>query len=181
MHNFSRFSFLAPPLFLSFLLLCVPAPAHAAGSSGDLYFGYSRLGSNTFNADIGGLNGWEAAGNFSWMPFVGAEADLAHYGVGSGASVPRSTTFLFGPRVTLGAAGVHVFAHGLVGGEHSANSGGPGHISNNALAVAFGGGVDVRILPFFAWRVGADYIAAPTQSPPGASHDRFTTGLVFRF
>lgn len=181
MRNRSRFTFLALPLILPFLLLCLPAPVHAAGSSGDLYFGYGRLGSNTFNANVGGLNGWEAAGNFSWMPFVGAEADLAHYGLGADASVPRTTTFLFGPRVTLGAAGIHVFAHGLVGGEHSANSGGPGHISNNALAIALGGGLDVRILPFFAWRFGADYIAAPTQNPPGASHDRFTTGLVFRF
>jgi hypothetical protein len=181
MRNPSRFSFLALPLLLPFLLLCVPAPAHAVGPSADLYLGYGRLGSNTFNAGIGGLNGWEAAGQVGWMPFVGVEADVAHYGLGAGASVPRTTTFLFGPRVTLGAAGIHVFAHGLVGGEHSANSGGPGHISNNALTIALGGGLDFRILPFFAWRFGADYIAAPTQSPPGASHDRFTTGLVFRF
>lgn len=181
MRHLSRLSFLALPLILSLLLLSAPASAHAAGGSGDLYFGYSRLGSNTFYANAGGLNGWQAAASYSWMRFVGAEVDVAHYGIGAAASVPRTTTVLFGPRVTLGAAGVHIFVHGLVGGEHSANSGGPTPISGGALAVAFGGGVDLRIAPFFAWRVAADYIAAPTQSPSGASHDRFTTGLVFRF
>ncbi len=181
MRNFSRVSLIAMPLILSLGVLLLPAPAHAAGASGDLYFGYSRLGSNTFYPNVGGLNGWEAAANFSWIRFVGAEVDVAHYGIGAGASIPRTTTFFFGPRITLGAAGVHVFAHGLVGGEHSANSGSPTPISGGALAIDFGGGVDARIAPFFAWRVGADYIAAPTQSPSGASHDRFTTGLVFRF
>jgi hypothetical protein len=179
MRHHSRFSFLALPLILPFLLLCLSAPAHAA--SADLYLGYSRLGANTFYPNVGGLNGWEAAGNVSILPFIGAEADVAHYGIGADASVPRTTTFLFGPRVTLGAAGIHVFAHGLVGGEHSANSGGPLRISGNAFAYALGGGLDVRILPFFAWRFAGDYIRSPTQDPPGASHDRFTTGLVFRF
>lgn len=181
MRHHSRFSFLALPLVLPFLLLCVPAPAHAIGPSADLYLGYSRLGSNTFNANVGGLNGWEAAGHVKLLPFIGAEADVAHYGIGADASVPRTTTFLFGPRVTVGAAGIHVFAHGLVGAEHSANNHGPFVISGTAVAYALGGGLDVRILPFFAWRFAGDYIRSPTQDPPGASHDRFTTGLVFRF
>ena len=49
------------------------------------------------------------------------------------------------------------------------------------MAFVLGGGADFRIAPFFSWRIAADYLNAPTQSPDGASHDRFTTGLVFRF
>ena len=49
------------------------------------------------------------------------------------------------------------------------------------VVVAAGGGVDFRILPFFAWRINGDYINAPTQSPSSSSHERFGTGLVFRF
>ena len=114
-------------LFLPFLLLFLPPPAHAAGPSGDLYLGYSRLGANTFNPNTDGLNGWEAAGHFHVMPFVGVEADVSHYGLGASSNISHSTTVLAGPRVTVGAAG---------------------------------GGADFRILPFFAWRVNADYINA---------------------
>ncbi len=162
------------------LLLLFPPRAHAAGPGFDAYLGYSRLGSETFYSDAGGLNGWEAALHVKLKRFLGGEGDVAHYGLGASSSISHTTTVLFGPRVTVGAAGVHVFVHGLVGGEHSSRSG-PASFSGGALAFAFGGGADFRIAPFFSWRVTADYLDAPTQSPDGASHDRFSTGLVFRF
>jgi hypothetical protein len=54
-------------------------------------------------------------------------------------------------------------------------------ISNGGFAYALGGGVDLPILPFFAWRFSADYITAPSVSPAAATKARFNTGLVFRF
>lgn len=165
---------------LAWLLIFLPAAARAAGPGGDLYFGYSRLGSNMFYPNVGGLNGWEAAGHVHFIPFVGAELDVSHYGSGGASSIPHSTTVLVGPRVTVGAAGVHVFAHGMAGWEHSA-SGAPTNIDAGALTVAVGGGIDFRLMPFFAWRVNGDYIDAPTLSPGTSSHSRFGTGLVFRF
>jgi len=154
--------------------------AHASGPGGDVFLGYSRLGSGTFYPGVGGLNGWDLDGEIKVNPFVGVEGDISHYGLGAPASTPRTTAVMFGPRVTVGGAGVHVFVHGLVGGEHSANSGSPS-ISGGALAVAFGGGVDVRFAPYFSWRVAVDYLNAPGNTPSSGSHDRFTTGLVFRF
>ena len=154
--------------------------AHALGAKGDAFFGYSRTGSDTFYPNVGGLNGWEGSLQIHMRPFWGIEGDVAHYGLGANASVPRTTTVIFGPRLTVGALGVKLFAHGLVGGEHSANGGGVS-ISGGSIAYALGGGLDVPIAPFFGWRFGADRISAPTQSPSNGTHARFSTGVVFRF
>ena len=146
----------------------------------DAYFGYSRLGTDTFYPNVGGLNGWNAAVHIHMKPFLGAEGDVVHWGLGADASVPQTTSYLFGPRVTLKAAGIALFAHGLIGGEHSANNGSLS-INGGAFAYAVGGGVDLPLLPFFAWRVGADRITAPSLSPSDAQKYRLNTGLVLRF
>lgn len=166
----------------SFILLTCSPSAYAQIPNGDLFFGFSRTGSDTFYPNVGALNGWEAGGYLKIRkPFLGVEGDVAHYGLGANSSVPRTTTALFGPRFTLHASGFAVFVHGLVGGEHSANSGGPTPISGGALAYALGGGLDVPLAPFFAWRIQGDRLSAPSLSPSGGTPARFTTGIVFRF
>jgi hypothetical protein len=161
----------------AFGLLAMPAIAQIP--KGDLYAGFSRIGNDTFYPNAGHLNGWEASGHLNLhSPFLGAEADLARYGLGASSAVPRTTTFLFGPRITVGALGIRLFVHGLVGGEHSANPG--GSISGGAFAYALGGGMDIPLVPRFAWRIQADRISAPSIVPPGGTEARFSTGLVFR-
>ncbi len=165
---------------------CVAAGSGAAKAqlNNDAFFGYSRLGSNLFAPNTPGLNGWEGGLHVHVKPFVGVEGDLAHYGLGANDTVARSTAFLFGPRVTLKAAGFHFFGHALIGGEHSASNPPAGigvHVSNTTYAYALGLGADVPIVPVFAWRVQVDRISAPTESPGSATHARFTTGAVFRF
>jgi hypothetical protein len=167
-----RFSLLA----ISLLLLALPRVARA---SGDVYFGYSRLGANAFNANTPGLNGWQAAGQLHIVPFLGVEADVAHYGLGAASVVPKPTTVMFGPRVTVGVPGVHVFGHALLGLEHSTNSGGV--ISSTAFSVGVGAGADFSILPMLRWRITGDYINAPGQSPSTADRYRFGTGLALHF
>jgi hypothetical protein len=164
-------------LLVSFILV-LPCAARAA-SGGDVYFGYSRLGANAFNANTPGLNGWQAAGQVKLIPFVGVDLDVAHYGLGAAATLPHSTTVMIGPRVTVGVPGVHIFGHGLLGAEHSSNSG--GIISSTALTVDAGAGADFTFLPFLAWRISADYINAPNQSPNTADRYRFGTGLALHF
>lgn len=169
-------------LAFSLVLIFVCLPVQAQVPKGDVYVGFSRVGSNAFYPNVGGLNGWEGAMHVKMhVPFLGVEGDLSHYGLGSSSSTPRTTIFMFGPRVTVGALGPRVFAHALIGGEHSSNSGGPTPISGGALTYALGGGLDVPVFPFFAWRVAGDYLRAPTQSPGGGTPARFSTGLVFRF
>lgn len=166
-------------LFATILGLFASA-VRAQMPKGDVYVGYSRTGSDAFYSGAGGLNGWEGALHVKLhKPFLGIEGDLSHYGLGADASVPRTTAFIFGPRITVGALGPKVFGHALIGGEHSSNNG--GSISGGALAYALGGGLDVPIAPFFAWRVAGDYIHAVGRSPSGGTPARFSTGLVFRF
>ena len=160
--------------------LAVSPVAHAQIRNHDAFFGYSRLGSDAFYPNVGGLNGWDAAVHIHLRPFLGGEADVSHYGIGASASVPKTTTVMVGPRVTVKALGVALFAHGLIGGEHSSNSAGP-RISGGTFTYAIGGGIDLPILPFFAWRLGGDRISAPTISPDSGDKFRFNTGLVFRF
>ena len=168
---------LAAALILS--VTCASA-AHALGPKADVYAGYSRLGSNAFYPNADGLNGLEVAGHVKIGHFLGVEGDVSHYGYGAASDIPKTTTVLFGPRVTAGALGVKVFAHALVGGEHSSSSSGA-KIDSGTVAFALGGGIDFPIAPFFAWRVNGDYIGAPTLSTHDATKARISTGLVFRF
>jgi len=166
----------------SLILLSFLSSVQAQAPKGDVYLGYSRTGTDTFYPKVGGLNGWEGALHIKLhKPFIGIEGNVSHYGLGADSTVPRTTTGLFGPRFTLGVLGPKVFAHALLGGEHSANSGGSTSISGGALAYALGGGLDIPIAPFFAWRVAGDYIHAVGSSPAGGTPARFSTGLVFRF
>ena len=173
--------------FVSLLALivctCAVAPPARAVSlrNHDAFIGYSRLGSDAFYPNVGGLNGWEAALHIHMKPFLGVEGDVARYGLGAAADVPKTTTVMFGPRISVRALGINLFVHGLVGAEHSANSDGSVHISHSTMAYDYGGGVDLPVLPFFAWRFSADHISAPTISPDNGTHARFNTGLVFRF
>ena len=157
------------------VLMC--GNAWAQGLKADAFLGYSRLGANTFVGNTHGLNGWHGALNVQVKPLMGIEGDLSHYGLGADKNVERTTLLLFGPRLTLGQSGIHLFAHGLVGGQHSANQTGA---SGGAMAVALGGGLDVRFAPYLSWRVADDYLTS-TSSPSNAAHNRFSTGVVLRF
>ena len=169
-------------LVFSYVLFTFPTPAAAQLRNHDAFFGYSRLGSDAFYPNAGGLNGWEAALHIHLHPFFGVEGDVAHYGLGADSDVPRTTTVLVGPRISVKAIGINLFAHGLLGGEHSSNNSSSNpHISGGSFAYDLGGGIDLPLLPFFAWRFSADHISAPSQSPSGGTEARYNTGLVFRF
>lgn len=167
-------------LAIGVVLLALPFPARAA-NKGDVSFGYSRTGNDTFYPNVGGLSGWDLDGQVRWKRFIGIEGDVARYGMGANATVPRTTAVLFGPKVSFGTAGYKVFGRFLVGGEHSANSSASTPISGGALAYALGAGAEGPIAPFFAWKVQVDRISAIGQSPSTGTHVRFSTGVVFRF
>jgi len=165
-------------LLLAFAGMLVASCAHALGPKADVSFGYSRLGNNVFSSGTGSLNGWEGALNVKVKPLLGIEGDVAQYGIGAPATTPHTTVVMFGPRVTVGTLGFHVFVHGLAGVDHDSNSTG---LSQSDLAVGLGGGADVRIFPFFAIRGQVDYLTTPTFSHADSQHERVTAGLVFRF
>jgi opacity protein-like surface antigen len=162
-----------------------------------------------------GFNGWNAAAQVNANRWWGLKADLSgHYGtpialssvaitylnsVGVTGLPPKENSFsyLFGPVVSGRFSRYTVFGHALFG----ANREGVNihldlgrfqipafTVSHTALAMAFGGGIDVKVAPHLAIRGQADYLYTAhdfTGLIPGlASHQnnvRASVGIVYRF
>ena len=154
----------------------------------DVYFGYSRVGSNLYAANTSGMNGWQAAAHVKFLPFVGAEGDISHYGVSSSGFSQHVTLVMFGPRVTVHAVGFSAFAHALGGVAHETATltTFPG-VGYNAGSYALGGGADIPVFLGLKFRVAGDYVGngkAPTASDSGGhgpSHYRVGVGLAYHF
>jgi hypothetical protein len=132
------------------------------------------------------LNGWEASASFNPVPVFGFTADFAgNYGT-LDASTVHMQTYLFGPQVHFPGP-ISPFAHVLFGDAHEAignGSSGATEVtgsSANAFAIAAGGGLDIKLVPFVSLRVIQidDLITrfgSATQHQPRAS-----AGLVIHF
>ena len=140
----------------------------------ELFGGYTF---ERFNASPSvNLNGWEVSGQYKFVNFLGAVADLdAHYGSPSQVDF-RKVSFMAGPQVSFPAR-VSPFVHILVGVGHIRLAG----ITDNSLSTAVGGGIDMQVAPRFSWRIiQAD--DAVTRFFGGTQHNaRISTGIVFRF
>src|SRR5208337_730594 len=161
------------------------------------------------------FNGWNAAAQVNANRWFGIKADLSgHYGtpitLSAAAlaylnSIPvtglppkaNSFSYLFGPVVSQRFSRYTFFAHALFGANRIAVNTHIGvnelqlpafTISNTALGMAFGGGVDVRVARHFAVRGQADYLYTGhdfTDLLPGiAAHQnnvRASAGIVYSF
>lgn len=180
----------------------------------DVFGGYSYLrvrpgeGIDGFN-----LNGWNASVAFhgnSWIAFVGDFS--GHYGspllavdgtngtadiqgsvfiepqIGSNGDIKVKTrvhNYLFGPRFTARPGErAEVFLHALFGGSRASFSVNGFSESENAFALAIGGGVDVRASDHVAFRLfQADYLLTRfgLDGDKMNQHNfRISTGVVFR-
>jgi opacity protein-like surface antigen len=174
-------------LVLAALLVFVSGAAMAQDHpKAELFGGYSFLRVNP-GQGVSGENfpgGWHAsvAGNFNnWLGIAGDFS--GHYKTISGIKA-KTHTFLFGPRISYRKNDkVTPFAHVQFGGARASGGG----TSENALAIAFGGGVDAKINDNFAFRVGQfDYILTRFDGPVSGTNAnqhnfRFSTGIVIRF
>jgi outer membrane protein OmpA-like peptidoglycan-associated protein len=143
-----------------------------------------------------GSQGGSGSVTFNPSRWLGLTAELGglHYDrnvfplTGSGASVKGGlTTYLFGPRLNLRKFDHFVpFGEFLLGGAHA----GPqltGDRGQSAFALAAGGGVDVVITRYLAWRFAQlDYVMtnfSGTGVGGNARQDNFraATGIVLRF
>lgn len=183
------------------LLACVAPAVHAQDV--ELFGGYSYLRTKgTFyeHANLKGWNGEVSVNVKSW----GVVADFSnHYGASKSNFTPignggHGATFLFGPQYLFRKV-PHVtpFVHALVGAAHGARFAGgflePGGVCSSfgcvvglftvpetAFAMAFGGGIDVKVLDHVWIRVvQADYIAQKFTNGPMHS-PRISAGLVYR-
>jgi len=163
---------------VAMLLLAAPAfAADGAAPKAELFGGYSY----TKDGDQS-LHGGEASLALRLTRWIAVEADVsAHYGSELGISTSR-LFFLGGPRFAYRARSVSVFTHYLAGGARSRAGitilGVDITESRTDFAMAFGGGLDVRMSDRWAIRAQADYVLVradgATQREP-----RFSAGAVF--
>jgi len=164
---------------------------------GNVYGGYSFLsapgspplsGRNTFN-------GWDGSVELKLVPGIGAVADFGgSYGTvqietacpgnGNGCGPvglnTRLYTYVFGPRFSAPLGKFRPFAQILFGGAHSSGSNEGFTTSNDASAIAVGGGLDYRLIKGIAWRAQFDDLV--TKAISSAQNNlRFSTGIVLRF
>ena len=176
---------------LTLLLFLVSLPGYAQQSENFRRFdiGWNVLSyARQFGDDWAGGNLSFAVRKSERLGFV---ADVAVHTTGFFSSTD-TVTYRFGPRVyARERARLTPFAEVLAGGTHATTSrtslfpGGGGVTvtspSANGFAMAAGGGVDMRIKPWFAWRmIEADYtlLRLAGRTSNGV---RLDTGIVFRF
>src|SRR6266704_1029599 len=143
-----------------------------------------------------GNHGGGASFAYNASRWLGLTAELGGYNfnrnlfplTGSNASVNGTmVSYLFGPRLILRNFDYFVpFAHFLLGGAHSGTEM-TGTGRQSSFAIAAGGGVDMVLTKYLAWRVAQlDYFMTNFSGPAvggNARQDNFRagTGVVFRF
>ena len=161
---------------------------------GGMYF-YVNAGPGSPFANFSNQGGG-ASFTYNASRWLGLTAELAGYDfkrslfplTGSTASVNGSmVSYLFGPRLNWRKFDYFVpFAHFLMGGAHSGiEMTGTGNQSSFALAA--GGGVDMVLTKYLAWRVAQlDYLITSFSGPAVAGRARqddfrVGSGLILRF
>lgn len=190
-------------IFLALLALSAAAFAQLP-TAGNVFIGYSLNHADAGWGTKGNLNGWVLSAEGRVAPHVGMVVDLGStYGTlpiptsvlfgqqtGNTDAQSRVATYLFGPRVSMSYKKIRPFAHVLVGAAHlhqdTSQYAAAYTYGETALADAFGGGVDYKVLPHIALRGQVDDIqtrfhsGVPTKAPR-RDDIRVSTGVVFRF
>ncbi len=134
------------------------------------------------------LNGWNAAIAGNLTPWLGVVGDFSgHYGSPSvgGFSLPVGDNslylFLFGPQLSYRHSNfITPFAHALIGDARLTTNFEGFSVSDNALAAALGGGVDLNLSRSLAVRaVQADYVMT-RFGDERQNNLRLSFGLVLR-
>jgi len=177
-------------VFLVTAMLSVASSAQERGNKNkkdeiDAYLGYSRVGANLYAPNSSGMNGWQLAMHIKPLPFVGIEGDVSRYSQSSSGFAEQVTLAMFGPRVTVHAAGFSVFAHALAGIAHAGETVTiyPS-VGYNATSYALGGGAEMPLALGFKLRVTSDYLGnskAPSAGSPSPAHCRVGVGIAYHF
>ena len=132
----------------------------------------------------GGVNAngfnFGATGNFN--NFFGITADFgSSYTTQSGVSF-HNYTYTFGPQLALYAnKGWTPFVHALIGGDHGSASFAGASGSGNGMAMLAGGGVDININRYMAFRGSADWMMLHGNGSTSSKNFRMPIGIVLKF
>ena len=172
-------------------------------------YSYARFSPSTTYTSGHSLNGGGGSFTFNITQSIGIKGEFQGYGSTLvGFTIPTIPggvtgnvqgnlfTYLFGPQVKIRSEKVQPFVHALFGGAHSnvyANAykavHGTGSTisvtpSNDAFAMAIGGGIDIPITKIIAIRpAGIDYLLTRFSNPftgtDSQNNFRYTAGVVF--
>jgi opacity protein-like surface antigen len=182
-------SLLAVFAFLAVFAGAAQAQDH---SKVDIFAGYSylRFNPNTAGASSFSTNGGSASIAYNANNWLSGVADFGAYRNGnilnSGVDGTLST-YLFGPRVSYRHYDrITPYGQVLFGVAHASASIAGVSGSDNAFAMALGGGLDVGVSQHFAIRpVQLDYLLTRFKEGTGNAQNqnnlRVSTGIVFRF
>jgi opacity protein-like surface antigen len=166
-------------VFLLFATASTMAQDNPRGEVGGNYT-YIRLNPGGVNCQGGGGS---AAGNLNdYFGVAGEFSGCKWTGLPSGASA-HTFTYLFGPRLTYRSHGnIEPFAEFLFGGAHIGGTvSGFGSGSDNAFAMALGGGVDYKVTRSVAIRlIQGDYLYTHFGGVK-QNNARIQAGIIFRF
>jgi outer membrane immunogenic protein len=178
---------------LAFLSLC-GAAAHAQDTPKvDIFAGYSYVRANPgpTSGDSFSLNGGSASVSYRVKDWISGVADFGGYHNGDirGTGVDGTlSTYLFGPRISYRSYRHFTpFAEALFGVAHAGvGVAGGASGSQNAFAMAIGGGVDYRINTRFSVRpLQVDYLmtrfSEGTPNNQTQNNLRASTGIVIHF
>jgi hypothetical protein len=116
--------------------------------------------------------GWNTAANLYVTRWLGGTADFS--GVYNNGSI---YTYTFGPVVSTHKQNFSPFAHALFGGARAAS----GSLSNNGMAMYFGGGVDFGKGKWAVRAVQFDWMLLRFNGISNKNNMRVNTGLMYRF
>ena len=176
------------------LLFAGLASAQDEAPKVEAFGGYSYLrvnpGQNVNGTNFNGGNGSLA---YNLTPMLGVVADFGGYHWSNSGADATAVTYLFGPKVALRHGPITPFAQALFGGAHGSGSffnvcnGCTGSGSENAFAMAIGGGVDWNATPHIGIRlIQAEYLFTKFDEggngrPSHQNNARISTGVVFRW
>jgi Outer membrane protein beta-barrel domain len=153
----------------------------------EVFGGYSYLHSSvsgtTFTAN---LNGGSASVSFNPNSWLGIVGDFGGYhggvnGLGNGIN-GEVYSYLFGPKATFRTGKITPFLQTLFGGVHT--SSGSFYASQNAFAMASGGGIDWNASKHLGVRlVQADYLLTTLNDGANSRQNnvRVSAGVVLRW
>jgi Outer membrane protein beta-barrel domain len=171
-------------LLLIALLMFVAAPllAQEEFPRAQVFGGYSYVSFDTSGlTSRQNFNGWNGQATFNLNRWFGLTGDFGgYYGDISKASL-HDYSYLFGPTVTFRAEHVAPFVHALFGGSHIGGSGFGTSGSDNAFAMAVGGGLDLSFQSGFGIRLAQADWYRTSHLNETQNNVRVSTGVFFNF
>jgi len=168
---------------IGFLVLTgAAAVAQDNAPTAEIFGGYSYVHSNILDTGFN-LNGGSASLAINPTNWLGFVADFGGYHGSNQGFDLTTVTYLFGPRFSYRSKSpVTPFVHALFGGVHESGSFSGISGSDNAFAMAIGGGLDLRADKHWSWRiVQADYLLTTLSDGNNNRQNsaRISTGVVY--